>query len=276
MELDAFILVIILTCGFIYTTKNPGCKFTLLRIKDWIQYLYVFAKGLPFAFVSFLFMDFVYFLSEKQFIETLSFNTVLIWSALAIISARISGYVMSKDEKLKQDAIQMSAEEDSFREKIYDAVVNPKFVQVTLTTRKVYVGLILSCTELSKPNIKYLKICPILSGYRNSEKQLLIFSNNYWNNYKDIFQKFISENERKDISADAMLKVFKKNKNNLKDIEDLLKQLEKFMTVISLDHIVSIANFNVDLYLKINANNQETLGSLLIKAAVDSVTKKHG
>lgn len=206
MELDAYILVIILTCGFIYTTKNPECKFTLFRIKDWIQYLYAFAKGLPFAFVPFLFMDFVYFLSEKKFIETLSFNTVLIWSALAIVSARISGYVMSKDENLKQEAIRMSAEEDSFREKIYDAVVNPKFVQVTLTTRKVYVGLILSCTELSKPNIKYLKICPILSGYRDPEKQILIFSNNYWNNYKDIFQKFISEHEGKNISADNMLR----------------------------------------------------------------------
>ena len=59
-----------------------------------------------------------------------------------------------------------------------------------------------------------------------------------------------------------MLSVFRSNETNIKDISVLLDELEKFMTVISLEHIVSISNFNIDLYLKINSNNNEVLGTL--------------
>lgn len=267
MELDAFVLVIILTSGFIYTSKAPECKFTLYNIMDWIQYLYIFTKGIRFAFVSFLIIDFVYWLSEKIFIEALTFNVALWWSFLSIVCAEVSGCLMSKDEGSKNRAIKKNSEEDSFREKIYDAVVDPKFVQVTLNTGQVYVGMVLSQTELSKPSIKYLKICPALSGYREREKQILIFTNNYWKNYKEIFIKYVNElngrdGSNQDISDEDMLSVFRSNETNIKDISVLLDELEKFMTVISLEHIVSISNFNIDLYLKINSNNNEVLGTL--------------
>lgn len=271
--MEACILAIILTCGFIYTTKSPKCKFTLFRIKDWIQYLYVFAKGLPFAFIAFIFTEAIYCLSERKWISDYSFNVIILWSFISVCIAQVVGWYQSKNESEKNTAILLSAEEDSFKEKIYDAMVNPKFIQVTLTTGKVYVGMILSMTELSKPDIKYLKICPILSGYRDSEKHIIIFTNNYWANYKDTFVKFLSSSNNKNLSADDMLAGFKKNKKHLKDTERLLAQLDKFMTVISLEHIVSISNFNFDIYLKINAHNEETLGSLLIKAAINNGTE---
>ncbi len=55
--MEAFILVIIMTSGFMFTSRYPVARFKQLRSDGWDQYLHVFSWGLPFAILSFIFVS---------------------------------------------------------------------------------------------------------------------------------------------------------------------------------------------------------------------------
>ena len=58
--MGAFLLVIIMTSGFMFTSRYPLARFKQLRSEGWDQYLHVFAWGLPFATVSLCITCFLY------------------------------------------------------------------------------------------------------------------------------------------------------------------------------------------------------------------------
>lgn len=64
---------------------------------------------------------------------------------------------------------------------IFQSLENKDLIQVTLSSRKCYVGLI---SKIQEPNEEstghqHISLIPILSGYRDKDKLSLIFSNEY-------------------------------------------------------------------------------------------------
>lgn len=244
--MDAFILVIIMTSGFMFTSRYPLARFKQLRSEGWDQYLHVFAWGLPFSSLSFLvtwifhcFFNVDEFLGDawvgEKFSDRLSFLVVL-WSALSILFAWMWGYFQSTREEAVNKATLLCANENQFKQRIYEATENGNFVQITLMNRKVYIGYIKIFMELKNPDAKYIKICPFFSGYRTEKRQILKLTN--------IYCEYFPE------------KVFRKIYDPLMMEEIVDKILEPYTVVIPVKDIVSIAYWNFDFYNLVNDNKK--------------------
>ena len=70
------------------------------------------------------------------------------WSFISIVLAWRFGEYISKKESFVNDATIMCATENQFKQRIYEATENGKFIQVTLTNKKVYIGYIKTFMEL--------------------------------------------------------------------------------------------------------------------------------
>lgn len=243
--MGAFLLVIIMTSGFMFTSRYPLARFKQLRSEGWDQYLHVFAWGLPFATVSLCITCFLYWcLGDIDFdLDKIWVGSILskefslyifLWSFISIVLAWRFGEYISKKESFVNDATIMCATENQFKQRIYEATENGNFIQVTLTNKKVYIGYIKTFMELKNPDTKFIKICPFFSGYKTEKKQLLKLTNNYCKYFPDIV--FNEEYEQE----------------QMKKIID--EELEPYTVILPVKNIVSLAYWNDEYYSKVNGS----------------------
>ena len=245
--MEAFILVIIMTSGFMFTSRYPVARFKQLRSDGWDQYLHVFSWGLPFAILSFIFVSILdlfakvddlfctYWIGFK-FNENFS-ALVMFWSVFSLLFAWGCGYILSKIQKIIIKATVLCANENQLKQRVYEATKNGRFVQITLLNRKVYIGWIKTFMELKNPDTKYIKICPFFSGYRTEKRLIENITNVYCDYYPDfIFNEKYSEEQMKKILDDV---------------------LEPYTIVLPIENIVSIAYWDPDFYQMVNDNQNK-------------------
>ena len=256
--MEALFLVIILASGFMFTSRYPMARFKQLRTKEWIQYLHIFVWGLPFAFSSLIIVNIIYwclksfyFSFDKYWVGKLissDFSVyVFLWSLLSFCSAWVIGYFVSKKKSFSVDATLKCAEENPLKTAMYKASKSGEFVQITLSSRKVYIGLITLVSDFKSPETKFIKICPFLSGFRDNDTLIMYITNNYLENYLPAFKEF-------KIRDTKTLKEFVKKDPNL--MGRILEKLEPFTNVIPIENILSFAYFDPEVYNTTNENEK--------------------
>ncbi len=260
--MDAFAIAIILVSGFMFTTRYPVARFKQLRSKDWIQYLHIFAWGLGFSTLSFILEQLVYAIyilcsadhvSISQlwlgsaFDDTFSF-LFFAWSCISVLLAWACGHWCSNQSKFINKGIAMCASEDAFKTKIYDSVATGFFLQITLENRKVYVGPVFSFLDLKSPESKYIRLFPIMSGYRDPNTLLINFLNKY--DYWETYQKIFEETQSPKILANNI-------EDKLKERERLFSKMNQYAMVIPINSIISMANFDIEIFKKVNGNTTQ-------------------
>lgn len=257
--MEALSLLIILASGFMFTSRYPLARFKLKRSQGWILYLHLFGWGLLFACISFIFEllllntfsidKFIqkYWIGSK-FHEDFSIE-FFIWSLFSVLSSMLVGLYYSKNQAASQRASKQCAEEDSFRSKCYHSAEHSELIQISLTNRKVYVGLVVACSELEEPNAKFIKIATFLSGYRDKENLIIHFTNNYWRQYSLIYSKVY-----KDAVQYSIKNKLEEDKKFIYQAKRLAESIEPFTVVIPISNIVSIANFNEEIFCGTNNN----------------------
>lgn len=115
-------------------------------------------------------------------------------SALSIVVSLVSlgvfnslyslPFEFSRQLKVNQVFKEITADGNDFEEILFKAQVNTKLVQITLDSRKVYVGFCTSLFDPSSPR-KWVGLLPVLSGYLDQEKFELTFTVDY----RDVISK---------------------------------------------------------------------------------------
>lgn len=261
--MEAFALLIILASGFMFTSRYPLARFKQKRSHEWIQYLHIFVWGLLFATIAFILEPILFNNSEiKSFIDEQwigrSFHELFsvdffLWCILSVLFGFIFGLLLSKLPSASQKASKICSEEDSFRAKLYFASENMEAIQITLNNRKVYVGLIFSCSELEDPDAKYIKVTPILSGYRDEQSLVINFTNNYGEIYAPIVDKVVS-----DIDKQCVSHKYKDKNKTVITANSLAKELEPFNVVLPISCIMSLSNFEERIFKEINNNSSKS------------------
>lgn len=134
---------------------------------------------------------------------------------IAYLFTQVYNIWLSKDEEHIGDAIKEVGNEMEFliRECFYDK----EMILVTLNTGKFYVGY---SESLPIPSVtKYIKLMPMLSGYRD-ERQMLVFTTHYTKIYADFS---ISQ--------------------SIPDLEEL-----NLKVILNFESIVSVSTFKLELY----------------------------
>ena len=200
--MPAIIILVVLLTGFLFTSRYPLARFKQLRSSGWAFYLHAFAWGSLFssaAAILTLWIDhfnptvhwpaysFISSITKPgtQEAYTLWLGVKLwTWGLISVILSLTSGTTTSKLTSVRQQAGLRVAKENEFEMLLYLAVKDTLLVQVTLLSRKVYIGLVLktvSVEDLSKT--EYFSIIPVFSGYRRDETLALEITTDYLNFY---------------------------------------------------------------------------------------------
>ena len=234
---DAFVVFVFLGSGFLFTSTYPLSRFKQIRSTGWILYFYTFSWGALFSLIAY----FVLLLCEKlSFVQWLfdvftQHGTTDVphkaWCALTLILALVLGYVCSLIPVAKNKAVEKCALENPLKTKIYQSAKEGRLLQVTLTSGKVYVGSVIKSNDFEKPNTEFIVLCPLKSGYRRSETQVIKFTNNYWN-------------------------YFSQYEEQLQNDQTLMQDLmSKFSVVIPMSNVLSISNYQPGAFKSINNKN---------------------
>ena len=287
--MENFVLAIIMVSGFIFTTMYPIARFKQQRSKDLIQYLYIFKYGLIFSTISLFIIElgYIYYIlyidpscnvlnsqnsktlsSDKFWIgnsvkSALSFP-VFLWALISVLSAWFAGNYYDREKKYANKASELCAQENTLKEKIYDSM-DGSLVQITLSNRKVYIGNVMHSQDLERPDTKYIRLFPYMSGYRDPKDLVLKIKTYYIDIMKDITARYSSD--KKNVPED-----YKEEKNetfssdNLRNLEEKIGEenfykffytVNKRSLVLPIDQIITMSNFDFEFYNKVNDNCQE-------------------
>lgn len=215
-----FFLLPVLACGFIVCHTNPYYYYRLHRYEG--QYLYLRSiylglicvasgtflslllnKFIPSKFTFFGFVipvDFIHitsnFIEDTEFCQDRLFVTQLSWGlAITIASVlfsflwsfltKIRLWIKAKDVHLYKIILMAKILNDSPLDKLlFESYVFDTYIMLSLDTRKVYVGRVLSLGEPTenKGMDQEISLLPVMSGYRDKET----FKLNFTTDYRDI------------------------------------------------------------------------------------------
>lgn len=113
-------------------------------------------------------------LKEVQFLWT-SIITFVVFSSLTFI---INWYINRNKGKAYVLAKAIEDEGDEIEQLFKDSAITGELMQITLSNNKVYIGFTDILPEPKKTN--YLKITPVMSGYRDSETKELTITTEYF------------------------------------------------------------------------------------------------
>lgn len=125
---------------------------------------------------------------------------------------------------LWRSALTSAAKRDELLELQLKALSTRSPIQVTMRTRKVYVGWVVD-TENLRPDMRYLKLVPTYSGFRTSEELSFWLSESYEDVIR-ILERFLEGEGR----------------------EDDRTRLEEMQRLISIEEVVSATFFDEDAY----------------------------
>ena len=246
MPYNLFIIPII--TGYLILTNSSLFKYNsqrLTRVRILFESIVIGVLSLGFGFLirSFVeilpfnvttqiykFLDVIPF-RQPDYFWTLIFSCFLASILFIIIELCIRKYY-SKDDAIVW-AINKSG--DELETLVKDSAIKAQTIMLTLKNDKVYIGF---CEEIPIPQkTNYLKLSPILSGYRDSETKEFKPTTDYF----EVVEEFIREIEYKE--------GIKKEKITL-NTDIIIKQ----------DEILTANVFEQEVYNKFNKVNTKTIG----------------
>lgn len=102
-------------------------------------------------------------------------GTGILATVLALVLALIGNLVFNAERAKK---IIVKRQDNGFMRLFHKAAIESRMVSVTLSSKKVYIGYILSTPNLS-PGEQFVGILPIISGYRDKDTLRLVTTTNY-------------------------------------------------------------------------------------------------
>lgn len=281
----AYFTAVFLVSGFLFTRQYPIAKFKQLRCRDWTTYCHIFSWGVFWGVLSivlimlldFICSNFVWLNTIRNsigsflyyplaYIRKLSLqyrvnDTFIIWSALTPSLSAFFGFISTKFYCIRKKAIENISKESDLLNKLFESTQNGDFVQITLRSRKVYVGLVVdNRNDKLESNVEYIVLRPYRSGYRNSVDLTIEFTNLYSNAYEKIDRQFRSaawfylKNKAEHSSNKIYRKKILKAYNCNFDEESYKKELDRYSVVIPISEIVQISAFDLNAYEQINNN----------------------
>lgn len=128
-------------------------------------------------------------IKEVQYLWT-SIITLVIFSSFTFI---VNWYIIKNKGKAYILAKAIEEEGDEIEQLFKDSAITGELMQITLNNNKVYIGFTDILPEPKKTN--YLKITPVMSGYRDSETKKLTITTEYFK----VLKIFTSECPKFDI-----------------------------------------------------------------------------
>ena len=166
--------------------------------------------------------------------------------------------VWLNDTKHATQAVIDSSKENDLKNTIYEAMTAGDVIQITLESRKVYIGFVFSLnTEDMLHGADYISLWVVMSGYRRTDNLALTLTNNYTEQYDKILGSHGESNTSLGLASMIMHKSFSDNSA----IILARSKLQKFTIVIPTSKIVSVGYFDPDAYKTINCNNQKIQSS---------------
>ena len=275
----AVITLAILVAGFLFTSQNPITNFKQSRISGWSLYCHLFVWGLIFSLTDAVLLYFITKIKNEYIVNSLDyFSNVfesdkkllclgdisfyfVLWILSFIFIAYLFGLLFSKLPFLKNIALKRICKANDLKNKLFEASNHTRLIQITMNSRKVYVGFVFrNKDEIEYKDKEYVELIPYKSGYRD-EKNLKIC---FLNEYSGFYYRYMKENklylyERfKRICQKKKFKYiifklkyyFKLRKLNL----NLERYLKNFSVIVPMEDIISVSYFKKEIYSKVNGN----------------------
>ena len=217
----AFLLVPILVCGIIWMNNDPKEYFKISTYQGWLVYLHAAKFGIIIVSVAYFLIEMVLGSFTEWVASSLGFNPEYKFSPIGVVAQLLvaSFPSMHGSEEVNQSygssSVLMAMTilsilftycltkglsaywkrvdykryylESFWKERkildyfIFQSLENGDLIQVTLSSRKCYVGLI---SKIQEPNEEstghqHISLVPFLSGYRDKDTLSLLFSNEY-------------------------------------------------------------------------------------------------
>ncbi|KLU17447.1 MULTISPECIES: hypothetical protein [Xenorhabdus] len=211
----AFIIVLVLICGYYYVDTHLPSKYKLNKSVGWSAYFCVGAKGVEFLIagiiLAVIFVFYLYFLMFvlnilhyfgveykpftfasdflSQRILGISAFSALCLSFTIFVSIKRTAQVRKLNSDLEnrieyfREIAKDSSIENILLESV-DRIDEGLLILVTLKSRKVYVG-ILDIARFEGMDTNTLVLIPFLSGYRDKDTLTFIIEHNYTEHYRE-------------------------------------------------------------------------------------------
>ncbi|MCQ9087354.1 hypothetical protein [Vibrio alginolyticus] len=210
--MSAVCIFVVLISGYIFSLLHLPARYKQNTSAGWDSYFNVAFWGIIWAFISFVFCfiakslhlsstyimpffdvtftdirDDKMFLTVKpnQFIDLLK---IAMWCAgtvfLAIFFGSIS-YLIFKFETLRYRLLWRISGYSHFDSMMLESQSNATPMLITISSKKVYVGLCLG-EDFVDGHGDSVAIIPLMSGYRNGDTQDISFTTNYYKQYQNL------------------------------------------------------------------------------------------
>jgi hypothetical protein len=206
------VLLVIFVSGFVFTNNYPLARFKQLRSTGWDSYSHIASWGLVFCAIAgiaavaidifnLVTVAFHWLNTDLNQLKRLSIFTpreglFFIWGTLSIGLAWISGCLLNT-KACKKKAVERLASENAFELMLYDSAVQIKPVLVSLSSRKVYIGVIYRINnDDAIGKTEYFSILPLWSGYRDKDTISLKITTFYEDHYSIVRAHGPMTNER--------------------------------------------------------------------------------
>lgn len=212
--MNTIIFVIVLISGYLYVNTAISSKYIFKRSAGWDAYFYVAVWGVCFTVAAWLFCSilslfgvfrylynillsngyidsetinrmFPLSLSDKLKIADIKFAVFgLVSLLLAFLVGHLQKWRVNRDEDKKIKALARAVNNDPLESMLIEASIRSFPVILTLSSRKIYVGLII-CPNFEHGKTEYFQILPLLSGYRDKNDLTVTITTNYRRHYID-------------------------------------------------------------------------------------------
>lgn len=229
-----------LVCGYFFLSRYVYKKYKYSRLETQRLIFDSFIYGVLFFILTYLFRVLIFFISPEIIYQSYNFlynkfqinEHPLLWTIIAnfifiIAGVKLINWILKKFNYFKwQTPVEKAVDKfgDELEQLFKHTAKEENLIQVTLKNNKVYVGFVEYIPPPKESN--YLKIIPVISGFRKAESKELIFTTDYY---------------------DAIL-LYQSNET----------KYESFQMDITLkqDEIVSANIFDYDVYKAFNENNK--------------------
>ena len=201
------ILLVVFVSGFLFTNNYPPAKFRQLRATGWDSYSHIASWGLVFGASSGVLVLVLFGLLY------ICFGNKLVWFAhIPFIGSRdwllvpwgmgsiaLSWGIGCKLNTIesKKKAVKKLAAENAFELMLFDSAESVKPLLITLSTRKVYIGVVYKIgNNENVGKTDYFSILPLCSGYRDKNSLSLKLTTFYDQHYSEIREQGPVTNEQ--------------------------------------------------------------------------------
>lgn len=212
--MNTIIFVIVLISGYLYVNTAISSKYIFKRSAGWDAYFYVAVWGVCFTVVAWgicsilsllgVFRYLYNLLLLNEYIDSETINRMfplstsdklkfadlkfalfgLVSLLLAFLVGHFQKWRVNRDEDKKIKSLARAVNNDPLESMLIEASIRSFPVILTLSSRKIYVGLI-NCPQFEHGKAEYLQLLPLLSGYRNKDDLTVTITTNYRRHYID-------------------------------------------------------------------------------------------